>query len=83
VLLVVPEVPGMTSPKPLVQGYGARLGGGALSCEALFVAATIPTQDLVGYLHARHKPPVRVSLAWSEIPPGLYRDAEIDVRRGS
>lgn len=79
-LLVVPEVPGQPSKKPLVQGYGCRLhlGGGTVSCEALFTAATVPTQRLTAELHVRGRAPIVVTLDWSEIPPGLYRNASID-----
>ena len=80
-LLVVPEVPGRDSLKPLIQGYGARLRGDALSCEALFVESVVPDQTLDALLLERHKRPRRVRLEWSEIPPGLYQHAEIDVRR--
>lgn len=79
-LLAVPEVPDQPSTKPLVQGFGCRLGAGTLSCEALFIGATIPTQTLPAELHQRHKPPVQVSLDWSDIPPGLYRNATIDLK---
>jgi len=79
VLLVVPEVPSLESLKPVIQGFGCRLGGGVLSCEALFTEVIVPTQVLVGELHVRGRPPSTVRLDWSEIPPGLYRNAEIDV----
>jgi hypothetical protein len=78
VLLVVPEVPNQPSRKPLVQGFGCRLGGGHVSCEALFVATEIPTQTLAAELRERHKPPTRVSIAWSGTRAGLYQNASID-----
>ena len=75
----------MPSRKPLIQGYGCRLGGDTLSCEALFVAKDVPAQSLVGELIVRHKPPARVLLAWSPVTAGvLHKDARIDVvREGS
>lgn len=79
-LLVVPEVPNQPSGKPLVLGFGCRLGGGTLSCETLFIAEAIPDQPLVAHLHARGRSPVGVTLAWSDTPPGLYRTASIDVK---
>ena len=78
-LLVVPEVPNQPSGKPLLQGFGCRLRDGTLSCEALFVAAEIPGQELVGELLQRHAPAKRVLLAWSTLEPALYRDASIDL----
>ena len=79
-LLVVPEVRGSESRKPLIQGFGCRrLGGGALSCAALFVATPVPTQPLPAEIHVRGRKPVRVTLDWSEIPAGLHRDAQIDL----
>ena len=80
-LLVVPEVPNQPSRKPLVQGFGCRLGGGHLSCEALFVAEDIPSQPLAAELHERHKPPARVMLDWSSTNAGLYQHASIDVTK--
>lgn len=80
-LLVVPEVPSQPSRKPLLQGYGCRLRGDTLSCEALFVATNIPAQTLLAELHERGKAPVRVVLDWTPLEPALWRDAEIGVRR--
>ena len=80
--MVVPEVPGQPSRKPLVQGFGCRLhlGSGTLSCEALFVAESVPTQLLAAELRERHKPPRGITLDWSETPPGLYQNATIDLK---
>jgi hypothetical protein len=79
-LLVVPEVPGTESRKPLIQGFGCRLlGGDTLSCEALFAARPIPTQALRAQLHTRGRRPTTVTLDWSEVPAGLYRNAQIDL----
>lgn len=81
-LLVVPDVPGTPSRKPLVQGYGCRLvGGGKLvSCEALYVHAIIPDQTLDALLFSdAEQPPKRVVLDWSAVPPALHRDVIIDV----
>jgi hypothetical protein len=84
VLLVVPEVSGVESRKPLVQGFGCRLlGGDTLSCEALFIAREIPDQTLRAELHVRHQPPRVVTLAWSDTPPGLYQNAQIDLVKES
>lgn len=81
-LLVVPEVSGHPSRKPLVQGFGCRLlGGDTLSCEALFVAAPIPAQALAAELHTRGREPRLVTLDWSEVPAGLYRHAQIDLTK--
>jgi hypothetical protein len=78
VLLVVPEVPGQPSGKPLVQGYGCHLRDGTLFCEALFVAASIPDQQLVGELRQRHGPAKPVRLDWTTLEPALYQNASID-----
>lgn len=81
-LLVVPEVPGLRSTKPLVQGYGARLRGDALSCEALFAAVHIPDQTLTAELHERGKHPRRVRLDWTSVEPRvLHKDAVIDLAK--
>lgn len=79
-LLVVPEVRNQPSGKPLVQGYGCHLRDGTLFCEALFVAASIPGQELAGELLQRHGPPQRVRLDWSTLEPALYRNASIDLK---
>ena len=79
-LLVVPEVSGLESRKPLIQGFGCRLlGGDTLSCEALFAAQPIPTQAPRAELHVRGRKPATITLDWSEVPPGLYRNAQIDL----
>jgi len=81
-LLVVPDVPGTPSRKPLVQGYGCRLvGGGKLvSCEALYVHAIIPDQTLKALLYSSaEEPPRSVALDWSAVTPALHRDVVIDV----
>lgn len=80
-LLVVPEVPHLPSRKPLVQGYGCRLRGDTLSCEALFVAVDIPAQTLLGELHERGQHPRRVRLEWTPLAPALWRDATITLAR--
>ena len=79
-LLVVPEVPDQPSAKPLVQGFGCRLGGDTLSCEVLYVGAPIPEQLLAAQLITRGRKPTLVSLDWSPLPPGLYRNARIDLK---
>lgn len=79
-LLVVPDVPGMPSRKPLIQGYGCRrVGNDAIFCETVFVDRHIPTQVLVAQLHERHKPPITVRLDWSPLPPGLHGRVVIDI----
>lgn len=79
-LLVVPDVPGMPSRKPLIQGYGCRrVGNDAISCETVFVDRHVPTQTLVAQLHERHKPPITVRLDWSPLPPGLHGRVVIDI----
>ena len=82
-LLVVPEVPTQPSAKPLVQGFGCRLGGDTLSCEVLYIGSSIPTQTLTAQLHTRGREPIRLALAWSDIPPGLYRNAAVDLVKES
>lgn len=80
-LLVVPEVPGQPSRKPLLQGYGCRLRGDTLSCETLYVDRHIPEQTLTGELHERGKPPVLVTLAWEPMEPALWGNARIPVAK--
>jgi hypothetical protein len=72
----------MPSRKPLIQGYGCRLlGGDTLSCEALHIAKSIPTQPLAAELHSRGRAPQHLTLDWTSTPPGLYQHASIDVTR--
>ncbi len=81
-LLVVPEVPGVKAAKPLVQGYGVRLGGDTLSCEALFAAVHVPEQVLHAELHERGKHPRRVRLAWTPVEAKvLHKGASIDLAK--
>jgi hypothetical protein len=82
VLLVVPEVPNQPARKPLIQGFGCRLGSDHVFCETLYCANDVPEQLLDAELHERHRAPVRVVLAWSPMPAGaLHGAARIDLAK--
>lgn len=72
--LAVPDQPGL-------QGFGCRVGGGALSCEALVVSAGIPDGVLVAHLHERGSLPRVVRLDWTELPVRreAYKFVQIDL----
>lgn len=80
-LVVVPEVPGLPSNKPLVQGYGCRLGGGTLSCDTLYIQSAIPAQELPALFIVRGRHPKPITLAWGgSLPAGVHRNATIDLK---
>jgi hypothetical protein len=76
-LLVVPEVPGVESRKPVIQAFGVTLGDGQVSCDALCLERFVPGQELRAELRNRRSEPVIVTLAWA--PP--TSEAEFDPRR--
>jgi len=78
-LLVIPAIPNTPSKKPLIQGYGVRVGGDDVSCAALFVQKHVPAQTLDALLISRGSRAVKVRLDWSPIEPGLHGNATIDV----
>jgi len=70
----------MESQKPLVQGFGVRVRGDILFCEALFVKEHVSEQVLAAELHERGRKPRVVRVAWSPIEAGvLHKDASIDL----
>lgn len=80
-LLVVPEVPDQPSAKPLVQGYGCRLGAGTLSCDTLYIESVIPAQELKALLIERGRHPKPVTLNWGgSLAPDVHGNATLDLK---
>ena len=80
--MVVPEVPGVESRKPVIQAAGVFLGDGTLSCRALVAARHVPAQRLTALLLKRHREPVPVLIDWTPVAEKrAHGDVRIDLAK--